>query len=658
MKEKLQLLFIFLLVSLPVLSQYKSTDSLVNVLQKTKNDIDKTVLLNAIATEYMASDPKLLQEYAKKALDLSKKIGDKIEEGNAYLNLGNAGILLGNYPLALENFANAQNVFESQLESNLAKKEAVQNGLARAYGSIGIVFSEQSNYSKALQYHLKAVKIYEEIKDEMRVARIYNNIGIVYKSQNEKFKALEYFIKAQKIQEKIGDNSLGIITTNIGNIYLKQKNYPKAIDAYHQALSIFEKKPDARGLGELLNNLGTYYNETKNPEKALESWQKAIVAFNSIDDKFGISDTYFNLGSFYYAKSNYPEALLNINKALGLAKELNVLEQRMACEKLLSEIYQKQNNPSEALKHFQLYSVAKDSLTNHENIRQSVQAEMNFDFEKREALQKEEHEKKELLFSEKSKRTTLITIFSAFFILLLFGIGFLIYNRKQLKKSLTLQKELAEYEQKALHLQMNPHFVFNCLGSISSFIVQNGTDSAIKYLSKFSKLMRLTLEYSKESLIPIDKEIESLQNYLELEQLRFNQVFNFSITKSAEIEDDMALPPLLLQPFVENAIIHGLIPKKEFGQIDIDFDVKEQSLICTITDNGIGFDKSKEMKEMSVSIHKSMALDITKKRLEMMENVTNKTSQLDIEEVKDLEGNTVGTKVILNLPIQYNSPKL
>lgn len=657
MKEKLRLLFIFLLVSFPVLSQNKSADSLVSLLQKSKNDLDKTVLLNAIATEYMSSDPKLLQNYAQKALDLSKKINYKIEEGNAYLNLGNAGILLGNYPSALENFSNAQNVFESLLESDQPKKEAIQNGLARAYGSIGIVFSEQSNYSKALQYHLKAVKIYEEIKDEVRVARIYNNIGIVYKSQKEDFKALEYFIKAQKIQEKIGDNSLGIITTNIGNIYLKQKNYQKAIESYNQAIAIFEKQPDARGMGELLNNLGTYYSETKSPEKALKSWQEAIVRFNSIGDKFGISDTYFNLGSFYYEKLNYPEALLNINKSLHLAQELNVLEQIMSSEKMLSNIYQKQNNPSEALKHFQLYSVAKDSLTNHENIRLSVQAEMNFDFEKREALQKEEHEKKELLFSEKSKRTTLIAVFSALFFLLLFGIGFLIYNRKQLKKSLTLQKELAEYEQKALHLQMNPHFVFNCLGSISSFIVQNGTDSAIKYLSKFSKLMRLTLEYSKESLIPIDKEIESLQNYLELEQLRFNQVFNFSITKSVEIEDDMALPPLLLQPFVENAIIHGLIPKKELGQIDINFAVNEQSLICTITDNGIGFEKSKELKEMSVSIHKSMALDITKKRLEMMETATNKVSKVEIKELTDEKGKSIGTKVVLNLPIQYNSLK-
>ena len=165
--------------------------------------------------------------------------------------------------------------------------------------------------------------------------------------------------------------------------------------------------------------------------------------------------------------------------------------------------------------------------------------------------------------------------------------------------------------------------------------------------------MRLTLEYSKESLIPVDKEIESLQNYLELEQLRFNKKFEFNITKSSELEDDMALPPLLLQPFVENAIIHGLIPKKGRGYIDIDFSIEGQSLVCKIIDNGIGFNKSKELKENLVSVHKSMALDITRKRLEMMEAMTTKTSNVEIEERIAPNGEIMGTIVVLKLPIQY-----
>ena len=644
----------FLLIVFTVCSaQNKTIDSLKVVLQKTKNDIDKAQLLNAIADEYKSSDPKLLLQYANQALQLSTKIRYKLAEGNAYLNIGTANIISGNYPVALQNFSNAQSIFEKELESNSDNTKELKNSLARAYGSIGIVFSEQSSYAKALQYELKSLKIYEENKNLEKCARLYNNIGIVYKAQDQDFKALNYFVKCLKIQEKIGDETVGITTTNIGNIYLNQKNFPKALAYYTKAQQLFEKYPNPRGLGELYNNLGLYYKETNNQSEALKTFDKAILAFTSIEDKFGISDTYFYIGEIYLKQNKLEDALVATNKSLALAKELDVIEQVQNAEKRLSEIYEKKNNTTESLKHFKLYSIAKDSVANAENIRSSVRAEMNFEFDKKEALQKKEQEKRDVIYNEQAKRHQQQIFFVILFILLVFGIIFLIYNRLQLKKTLTLQKELAEYEQKALHLQMNPHFVFNCLGSISSFIVQNGTDSAIKYLSKFSKLMRLTLEYSKESLIPIDKEIESLQNYLELEQLRFNQKFDFTITKGNDIEDDMALPPLLLQPFVENAIIHGLIPKNEKGTIAIDFFIEKESLICTIEDNGIGFDKSKELKEALVSVHKSMALDITKKRLEMMEASTSRKANVEIEELKNNKGEILGTKVILNLPIQY-----
>ncbi|RZK04182.1 MAG: tetratricopeptide repeat protein, partial [Flavobacterium sp.] len=647
MKKNTSLLLLFFtLFTVLAFAQNKTIDSLKLVFNQSKNDIDRATLLNTIAVEYQSNDPKLVLEYANKALQLSQKIKFKLAEGTSYLNIGNGNIILGNYPEALRNFSNAQSVFEKELESSSSdKKEEIKKALARAYGSIGIVFSEQSSYTKALQYHLKAVKIYEESNDLARCARVYNNIGIVYKAQGEDFKALNYYIKCLKIQEKIKDETVGITTTNIGNIYLHQKNYAKALEYYRKAQQLFEQYPNQIGLGELYNNLGLYYKQTGNAQEALANYNKALAVFGSIENKFGISDSYYYMGEIYMEQKKYEEALVATNKALALAKELNVMEQVKNTEQRLSEIYDKLNRPLEALAHYKMFTIAKDSVSNNESIRNSVRAEMNFEFDKKEALQKKEQEKKEMIYSEQTKRHQQQIGFVILSILLVVGIVFLFYNRLQLKKTLTLQKELAEYEQKALHLQMNPHFVFNCLGSISSFIVQNGTDSAIKYLSKFSKLMRLTLEYSKESLIPVDKEIESLQNYLELEQLRFNKKFEFNITKSNELEDDMALPPLLLQPFVENAIIHGLIPKKEKGYIDIDFSIEEQSLVCKIIDNGIGFNKSKELKENLVSVHKSMALDITRKRLEMMEAMTTKTSNVEIEERIAPNGEIMGTIV-------------
>ena len=652
---KLKLLFVFLSFTLFVNGQTKAIDSLSLQLKSTKSDIVKAKTLNNLANEYLSTNPKLVLQYATKALQLSKSIGYKVEEGNAYHYLGNANVVLGNYAQALDYFSKSQTIFENELpigsEENINE---IKNGLARAYGSIGYVFMEQSNYDKALQFNFKSLKIFEETKNLKKLARVYNNIGVIYKSQNELFKALVYYEKCLNIQEKLKDENIGTTTSNIGLIYLLRKQYPKALQRFNESKAYFDKYPNPQGLAQLYYNNSLYFSELKQYDKAIEYTDKALTIFTNTENKFGIANSYANLGEIYLKQKKYELALEYTNKALVLSRELNTLDKVQVFEKTLSDIYEKQNNVSEAYKHYKLYSIAKDSVTNAQTVKNSIRAEMNFDFDRKQMIQKEEQVKKDLVYNEQKKSNQVKLFLSILLSLMVSGIAFLMYNRVQLKKTLTLEKELAVYEQKALHLQMNPHFVFNCLGSISSFIVKNSTEAAIKYLAKFSKLMRLTLEYSKESLIPIDKEIESLENYLELEQLRFNNSFQFKINKSKDIEDDVALPPLLLQPFVENAIIHGMNPKTKTGLITLDFYIENESLICVVTDNGIGINKSKAMKENLVSMHKSMALDITKKRLEMMEETTSKKSKVSIEEMQE-NGKILGTKAMLVLPLQYVS---
>ncbi|MCG2419342.1 tetratricopeptide repeat protein [Aequorivita sp. F47161] len=634
-----------------LIAQDRIIDSLQNKLDSTENYLEKAKLYNAISQQYKYSDPHKMLQFALKALNLAEKEQLKIQMGNAYLNMGTAHIILGDYQKAMDHFVWGKSIFEELPKTPQTSVEVAQ-GIAKTYGSMGIVFSEQSNYAKALQYYLYAARAYEKLENKGQAAKIYNNIGVVYKSQSQNQKALQYFLKALHIQQELKAANAGITQTNIANIYFKNGQLDKAFQYYTAAKNSLDKYPNTRALGEWYNNIGAYYHTRKYPEMALENWQNAIAAFSEINDKFGLADTYLLLAEFYNHQNNNTKALQAANNALNLAKETDVMEQMGEAERLLSDIYYQTGNPNQALIHFKKYSTTKDSLNKKNDVRKAIEAAMNYEFEKRELLQKEANQKRELLIKEEAKSNNLKLLFGALIALLLFGIGFLIYNRHQLKKTLTLQKELAEYEQKALHLQMNPHFVFNCLGSISSFIVQNGTDSAIKYLSKFSKLMRLTLEYSKESLIPIDKEIESLQNYLELEQLRFNDKFGFSITKDPNIEDDVALPPLLIQPFIENAIIHGVIPKKENGTISIAFSVTNSSLHCTIVDNGVGIHQSQKNKKDLVLAHKSMALGIIKKRLEMIAEATTKETNIEIEEMKKDE-EIIGTKIKLQLPLQY-----
>ena len=645
-------LFLFVIFTASGFAQNIKADSIKKLLPKAKNDIQRVDLLNSISDAYKTSDPEQMKSFANQAFVLSKKIGYILAEATAHQNLGNYNIISGNYLGAADEFNLAKSIFSVQI--NGSDKLKAQSGMARALGSLGVVFSEQSNYARALFYDLEAVAIYEKLNDREKLAQLYNNTAVVYSSEKNSFKALEYLLKALPLLERSNNPAQAITLTNIGNNYLTQKDLDKACTFYGKAETAFERFPDSRAQGELYNNLGVYHFLKKQPVQAEDSWKKALEYFGKIGDEFGSGDTRAQLSDFYLSQNKLPEALLEAQKSLDLSQKLQIPEQIVIAEKLLSNIYKRQGNLDLAIMHLEKYNQSKDSLQSRENIRKSVQAEMNYEFEKQQTINRKEAEKKELVYAETSKRHHLQTFFVALLVLLIAGIAFLIYNRSQLKKNLTLQKELAEYEQKALHLQMNPHFVFNCLGSISSFIVQNGTDQAIKYLAKFSKLMRLTLEYSKESLIPIDREIEGLQNYLELEQLRFNTIFEFTINKSSDIEDDMALPPLLLQPFIENAIIHGLVPLKKDGKITVDFSVEGEFLICTVTDNGIGIHKANDLKKDAVPVHKSMALDITKKRLDMIQSITSKPADVEITETVDDNGNTTGTRIKVRLPVQFS----
>ena len=639
-KYKLATFLIIIIISCNCYSQTSTIDSLKRVLRIAKIDTAKVNIYNNLANEYKESTIDSSTFYAQKATLLSQKINYGFGLANSYINYGNSNIILGDYKKATSFFNKAKVQFQKLIESDETNKQ-LKNGLARSYASLGVIFSQEGNYYVALENYNLALKLYQEINQKNSISKAYNNIGVVYKSQGNSSKALDCFKKALKIQEEIGEQTVPVTLTNIGVIYFEQNKLSEALRYYSKAKILFGKTDNKRGFALLNNYFGDYYKKQSDTNQAISYYNLALKMYEEIQNKFGASLALYNLGQLYLEQKEFAQATSFANKSLEYASEIGVLDQTYHSEKLVSDLYELQNNHEQSLLHYKQYIIARDSLNNLENEKKFMRAEMDFEYQKKEAL-----------LIENTKRRNQLILFSIIGILLLIGLIFLIFNRRQVKRRLTLQKEVAEYEQKALHLQMNPHFVFNCLGSISSFIVQNGTDSALKYLSKFSKLMRLTLEYSKGSLIPIDKEIESLQNYLELEQLRFHNKFEFSITSSDKIEFNMGLPPLLIQPFVENAILHGMVPKEGNGNIEVSFDVQNSQLVCKITDNGIGISKSKKMKENSVQAHKSMALEITKKRLEIMEATISKSAQIDI---KELENNNeiIGTCVTLRLPIQY-----
>ncbi len=242
--------------------------------------------------------------------------------------------------------------------------------------------------------------------------------------------------------------------------------------------------------------------------------------------------------------------------------------------------------------------------------------------------------------------------FISTFILGILALTVFIIRDRWLKtqQRLSLENELLEMERKALRLQMNPHFIFNALDSISSFIFVKDAKQAVRYLNNFAKLMRLTLESSMEHVHPVETELSILKNYLELEKLRFNDKFEYELELDEDIDYDVGLPPMLIQPHVENAILHGLKPLTKPGLLKISFKVDGDNLCCIIDDNGVG--RSAKKSELSTKGHRSMATQINKDRIALLQRSIKGEVALKIIDKMDENGKACGTTVIIKLPIQ------
>jgi len=224
-------------------------------------------------------------------------------------------------------------------------------------------------------------------------------------------------------------------------------------------------------------------------------------------------------------------------------------------------------------------------------------------------------------------------------------------KHKEKERHLEIENQVQELEQQALRLQMNPHFIFNSLNSIQSFVIENDTDKAINYLAKFSQLMRLILSGSREAYVPLEDEIKSLSYYLEIERLRFNSKFDYKIEVDDAIDKEfIETPPMIIQPYVENAILHGMINKKTKGFLSISFKIVDNILRCVVEDNGIGREKAMELKKVSGLQKKSRGMLITQQRLEILNKQTINSLYVHIEDLHDKNNKATGTRVIIHMP--------
>ena len=433
-------------------------DSLRTVLKTAQEDTGKIYLLNELAWEISTENPDTAILISTQALEIEnslfakKSTSPKFKKAlinfmaQTYHQMGWFAYLNGDYIGALKND-----------EEALLKWDEVGNksGKAKTIGNMGIVYKEQGDYPKALVFYLKALQISEELKDKRHVAINFANIGIIYKKQGDLNKALEYYFKALKIAEEIKDR-VGIAADygNIGNIYYNQRNFKKALEYYLKCLKMAEELEYKQLQANAVGNIGLVYTDLKNNAKAIEYYLKALQMAKELNDQNGIARHLGNIGIFYKDQKENAKAEIYFLKALKLADSIGSLDLIKDNEDHLSELYTIMGQYKMALDHYKKHIIARDSLFNEENTKKTVQAEMNFEFEKKETETKLEQEKKEAVAAAESRKQKIIIWSVCGILVLVFGFAVFAYRsflqKKKANQEITLQKHIIEEKQKEI----------------------------------------------------------------------------------------------------------------------------------------------------------------------------------------------------------------
>jgi len=616
-------------------------------------------------------------------------LGCKKNEDKVYVNKHGgtyAGLVVDSLiSISVEDTSGYENVIDKNISEALNVAET--NGLKRKIFSINILiakrYSGKAKYSTAIKYANKALLIANELNDDLLKAEALQEMAVYFRKINENSRALKLHTQALDYAENVKDTFLIHCSYNgIGNIYFEYKDYEKAIDYFHKSLNFLGKNPpnilgDAinsnllgeswlymgntdsamyylvrsfeanvklgspMGKGICYNGFGLIYKKKKEYSKAIESFKKAITFFDFPGDAYYIAMAHYNLGETYLEMQKLRKAEFHLSKANELSSLIGnkrfVIDALIQLAKLNEQmgLYHKAcENSMKALDY-------KDSITKEIQKQETEAMKVLYKAEKQEReiiILKQRNQLVELDYA----RQKYIMIIIIGLTIMLLSAGLFIYRQKRLKTRL---KETG-LQQRLLRAQMNPHFIFNSLGAIQNFMYKNETKKAAFYLGSFSSLMRSILNNSRAELITLEEEIRTLSDYLELQKMRLG--FNYSINCSEDIDREFTLiPPMLLQPFVENAIKHGIKDMAEKGLIKVSFVLRNNKIVITIDDNGVGINYGSTPEKD----HKSIALKIFKERISFLSNYLKKEIIYQIIDKSETKSGERGTMIIVELPL-------
>ncbi len=455
--------FYFVLCDCNCYSQHNEKDTLLILLKTDKSDTNKLFHLNNLSYEYYKIDSYdsslFCLKHAIQLSDLlySKAVNSSIrktllkEKAYSYSVIGCVYYAQGNYQEALKN-----NKYSFAISKLLNDKE----GIANSYVSIGNVFYDLGNFSEALKNNFASLKIYEETNDKYGIASIYNNIGNIYSAQGTNSEALKNYLASLKIKKEIGDQ-IGMAKSynNIGCEYRLLKNYSESIKNHLASLKIKETIGNKRGMANSYGNIGSVYDDELNYSEAIKNHLFALKLYEEIGDQSGIASTNVNVGLILIIQKKYNEAEKFILKGKELSKEIGYKECLRDAYSGLTDLYSEKENYKSAYENHKLFILYRDSLDNEETRRSTIQTQMTYEFEKKEAVATAEHKKElenqNVIANEKSRKQNLVILFIVIGLLVVIIFAGFIFRslkitRKQ-KKTIENQKQIVDDK----NLQLN-----------------------------------------------------------------------------------------------------------------------------------------------------------------------------------------------------------
>ena len=526
-------------------------------------------------------------------------------------------------------------------------------GKALAQINLGLLLYASGDYNSSNNAYFKAIDYAESIKAKRLMAISLNNIGENFKSLNDYKKCREYTLQAVGKNKAL--NAWRGVAINYELLYncdLKEEKYAQAYQNLMEGMPYALKSKESYILSLYYLGFGKLNAVNGRADSANYHFEKAMKIAGDGDNSRNMYRV--DIAKVEYLKNlSVKQKTTLLRRAYEIADATSYKEGMMESSNLLSALYDEEKKQDSSMHYFHIYRTAYDSIFSERNRRSVVIKEADWKIKRKEIENGHLQELSKIQKKELNKKNWLLAG-SAVLLLLLLIIAFSIYKNIQTEKKRELssfKQNIAETKMQALRAQMNPHFLFNSLNSIENFIMKNEKRSASDYLNKFSTLIRIILDSSRVELVPFAKDFQAITLYVELEQLRFNHKFHFSTSVSqALLNNDYRVPPLLIQPFVENAIIHGLShSEKDSLELKVTVKMEGKYIIYEIDDNGIGRAQAELYNSNKVHKHESVGIKVTMERIAILNMHNKDKASLDITDLYNLAGEPAGTSVRLKL---------